>query len=174
MEEFNHACYFISQMDLFDYMISRKLFNKLFTLSAVKRTLLNVLRKLPKATPLQKEKSLIYPHTDSYLQCPDYFYLKSKREDYKDLNLKATLERLNIPVESLAKIEEPKEVRKPSKSQSQRLTRENSVEIKPSSNKEIIEQNSLNNPTSIVELLKGIDLNNINEFYPKNFRIVRK
>jgi hypothetical protein len=150
----------------------------------VKQTFAALLKKSKKGTTTQtaqitKEKSLIYPHTDSYLQGSDYFFLKCKRENYKDLALKGTLERLGVKTESLKEVEK---VRKSSTASIEtNETRTHSIESERKSvvssltNKDIIKLNKFNNPSdNVTEMIRGIDLKQVKDFIPKNFRIIKK
>jgi hypothetical protein len=176
-------------MDINEYLISRKLLEKFFSIPSVRKTLVKYVdsSKTRIAKQSTKEKSLIYPHTDNYLQSPDYFFLKCKRENYKDINIRYVLERFGLDIYCL---KESTKDRKESDTSNSTVATVKDKETKSIekvsfvmnkadnvvSNREIIKLNQLNNPDtkSVVELIKGINVNNINEYTPKNFRIIMK
>jgi hypothetical protein len=175
-------------MDLSELQIKREFVNLLLESNITKETLFKLLneQKSPKKgklisnLPLQnKEKSLIYPHTDSYLQSPDNFFLKCKRENYKDLVLSKCFEKLKIDNSQLVIEDIQEDIQDTNESVETEETREHSDfgEFKKPilNNNEIIKLNYMSNPTdSIVDMIKGINFNDINEYVPKNFRFISK
>jgi hypothetical protein len=173
-------------MDINEFQIKRSMLNLFLSMNCTKGILSttysekkNVNKKQLKQeqTTPRKERTLIYPHTDSYLQNGDYFFLKCKRENYKDLNLQKCFEKLHIDTDSLTV--QPQDDIKDEKSVCTE-TRDESIvsEYKRPqhvfTNSDIIKLNSLNNPTNnIVELIQGIDLQKVEGYVPKQFRLLK-
>jgi hypothetical protein len=166
-------------MDLNEQTINRNFLTLFFKNYLVNQTFRKLAEQEQKRAKIKstkfvlesKEKSLIYPHTNNYLQSSDYYFLKCKRENYKDLNVGQTIKNLGI---ELIEIEE---VRKDSNIIEDLVTetREDFVisEARKVSNKDIIRCNVLNNPTgNVVDMIKGTDISSFKEYIPKSFKII--
>jgi hypothetical protein len=148
--------------------------------------------------------NLILPLGNNYLQNPEYFYFKSKREAFRSMNVLNTLHSLNIesqPFFPISKkklktndkkldpvkegpilINEVNEKESPNKKEEYFLK----PITHPTLNNNISKENKKQTSTSTInpfednmydrttEMIKSMNLTEIKEFIPKHFKIVAK
>ena len=131
-------------------------------------------------------KKLIPPTNNDYVQNPEYFFYKSKRETFRGINLLNTLTTLKINSEPFF----PKEIKKDKKI---RITGFNEVNLKKDSKAEIAKENvnetknrnvvifndqkeakAIEEVKETLTKLQKISIGEIKEYIPKKFKLVSK
>lgn len=148
------------------------------------------------------EKKLINPYSNTYVQNPEYFYFKSKREGYRGMNILTYLQQLKVNSEPfIPKVQKKREKtknnvphheesiytmkfdnnNKSNNSKRELEVRKEQAEVKVQNddinNKDKMEQNKIENDKhieAIDKIKQHINLKEIKEYVPKKFRLVSK